>query len=243
MKGKFLVVVYGGPNHLIGKTAYWECDKTTFGRQELYDLFGNFHRLNEISREHLRLHAVNRNGRIYFEPSDNNSTHGCKIELHPYNQYVPYGGVLSDNWLVSFGDIIKISIGEGFKYYVNGPGNGSGYHKRCEKCNIPTDVTNICELCVKTKPITSHLISESEPTGGYWPGRSYDALENLDVKLTPVSRKGDFTTHHFAVPGLSLHRNGQYFDLTITEVEKLFSLIQNEFSLHHRMCSEYCDSI
>ena len=99
---KLLVVVYDGPDHLIGKTAYWKSDKQTFGRQDLFDLFGEFPGLEKVSREHL---TIKKSGKNVFstadiEVVDNNSTHGSKIELHPYASFVAglYGS--KNTWII-----------------------------------------------------------------------------------------------------------------------------------------------
>ena len=230
-EGRLLVVVVDGPENLIGKTAYWHQKKRTFGRQELFDLFGDFTGLEKISREHLILEnkeAPNPDhGRdtVFLHVTDNNSTHGSTIELHPYYQFLECDLGFGINWVVECAGVIKFMIGEGFAR------NGWGVnYTGCDICSIPIDYSNICELCLKTKPITSFQNHESD----------FDEKETLDVDLNLISRKGWVPEGFYQVPGLTLRRGEESFCLTITEVEWLHSIIK-ENPLYRRMFTIYED--
>lgn len=228
-KRKFLVVVHDGPNHLIGKTAYWESNKRTFGRQDLFDLFGDFVGLERVSREHLTIKKLDDvKEKIYkdkLEIIDNNSTHGSRIEIHPYASFVEGLYDSKDVWIIELASVLKISIGSGF-----GITHWAGAKNYCEYCWLPIDFSNVCEICFKSKPVNTVIIEPQEK----W------KKEKLVTKLTLVPQESapDGTD---LIPGLTLSRNGEKFDLSVSEIQKIYDLMQNEFSYHHRMCSIYYD--
>ena len=230
-KRKLLVVVHDGPNHLIGKTAYWESNKRTFGRQDLLVLFGEFSGLEKVSREHLLVEnkeaSCPKKGkdRVFLHVIDNKSTHGSTINLHPYYKLLECDLGFGINWVVECAGVIKFSIGEGF----NRSGWGVSFNS-CEICSIPIDYSRICELCLKTKPITSFQKRE----------RGFDGEETLTIDLEQIGRKGETPEGFHGVPGIKLKRNEGHFDLTISEIKWLYSIIQED-SLHRRMFSCYED--
>jgi len=233
-EGRLLIVVVDGPKHLIGKTAYWHQKKRTFGRQDLFDLFGDFSGLEKISREHLALEdkvfPIPYHGKIKYASlhvTDNNSTHGSTIELHPYYEFLECDLGFGINWIVECAGVIKFMLGEGF--FRSGWGLFDNY-TACDICSIPIDYSNICELCLKTKPITSFQNRESD----------FDEEETLDVDLKLISMKGVTPEGFYEVPGLILRRGEESFSLTIPEVEWLYSIIQ-ENPLIRRMFTIYAD--
>ena len=216
-----LVVVTGGPENLIGKTGYWNSEKTVFGRQDLFEMFGDFHGLNLISREHLQIKI----DKYDLVITDNDSTHGSKIETHPYSSWVDERELFRATPVltVDLSNVLQITIGR-FWVYTWG---GSSHH-RCEYCNIPLEWGDICRLCSKAKCVNSVVVE------------TFDK-EKLVAKLQIIHRQDGSPDGFPQTPGLVLVRNGEEFQLTISEVQKIADLLKNEFSYHHRMCSEYHD--
>jgi hypothetical protein len=85
-------------------------------------------------------------------------------------------------------------------------------------------------LCLKTKPITSFQKRE----------RVFGGEETLTIDLEQIRRKGWTPEGFHGVPGIKLKRNEGHFDLTISEIKWLYSIIQED-SLHRRMFSCYED--
>ncbi len=221
-----LVVVTDGPEHLIGKTGYWNLEKTVFGRQDLFDLFGDFHGLDRISREHLLLKKIGSPGKL--EIVDNNSAHGSKIEVHPYKSRVQERNIYGwcEMWVAELSSVLKITIGEGFHLHCWG---GSAIENPCQYCNMPLESGNVCEVCIRAKPVNSVVIDRD-----YWG-------DELVASLGLVGQHDDVPDGMIYRPGLKLVRGSSEFEITVPELMKIADLLQNEFSYHPRMCREYHD--